>query len=73
MGDEGLDRISYYSLKHEVLAELPEQAGANTGANPTLSPFHRWNVDSEALGAIGAIQPYESLSPLESEGSFYVT
>jgi hypothetical protein len=37
VGDEGLDRISYYPVKHEVLAELPEQAGANTGANVTLS------------------------------------
>ena len=36
-GDEGLDRISYYYLKYEVLDQLPEQAGVNTGANPTLS------------------------------------
>ena len=37
MADEGLDRISYYSLKHEVLDQPPEPAGANTGANATLS------------------------------------
>ena len=37
MGDEGLDRISYYSIKHEVLAQSPEQVGANTVANATLS------------------------------------
>jgi hypothetical protein len=37
VGDEGLDRISYYSLKHEVLDQPPYQAGANTVANVTLS------------------------------------
>ena len=37
VGDEGLERISYYSLKHEVLDQPPYQAGANTGANATLS------------------------------------
>ena len=37
MGDEGLDRISYCSIKHEVLARPPEQVVANTVANPTLS------------------------------------
>jgi hypothetical protein len=37
VGDEGLDRVSYYSLKHEVLDQPPYQAGANTGANATLS------------------------------------
>ena len=37
MGDEGLDLISHYSIKHEVLDQPPEQAGANTGANATLS------------------------------------
>ena len=37
MGDEGLDRFSYYSIKHEVLAQPPEQVVANTMANPTLS------------------------------------
>ena len=37
VGDEGLDRISYYSLKHEVLDQPPEQVVANTVANPTLS------------------------------------
>ena len=37
VGDEGLDRISYYSLKHEVLAQPPEQVVANTVANATLS------------------------------------
>jgi hypothetical protein len=37
VGDEGLDLISYYSIKHQVLDQPPEQVGANTGANPTLS------------------------------------
>lgn len=37
VGDEGLDRISDYYLKYAVLDQLPEQAGVNTGANPTLS------------------------------------
>ena len=37
MGDEGLDRISYYSLKHEVLDKSAEQVVANTVANATLS------------------------------------
>ena len=37
MGDEGLDRFSYYPLKQEVLEQLREQAGANEGANATLS------------------------------------
>ena len=37
MGDEGLERFSYYPVKLEVLEQLREQAGANTGANATLS------------------------------------
>jgi hypothetical protein len=37
MGDEGLERFSYDSIKHEVLDQSPEQVGANTVANPTLS------------------------------------
>ena len=37
MGDEGLDRISYYPIKHEVLDKPPEEVGANTVANATLS------------------------------------
>ena len=37
MGDEGLDRISYYSIKREVLDQPPAQVGENTVANPTLS------------------------------------
>jgi hypothetical protein len=37
MGDEGLDRISYYPVKLAVLEQLREQAGANAGANATLS------------------------------------
>ena len=37
MGDEGLERFSYNSIKHEVLDQPPEQVGANTGANATLS------------------------------------
>jgi hypothetical protein len=37
VGDEGLDRMSYYSLKHEVLDQPPEQVVANTVANATLS------------------------------------
>ena len=56
MGDEGLERISYYSLKHEVLDQLPEQAGANTGANPTLSEtvallIERWDGLDEGVKA----------------------
>jgi hypothetical protein len=37
VGDEGLERFSYYPVKLEVLEQLREQAGANTGANATLS------------------------------------
>jgi hypothetical protein len=37
VGDEGLDRISYYSIKHEMLDKSTEQVVANTVANPTLS------------------------------------
>ena len=37
MGDEGLERISYYPVKDEVLAQPPEQVVANTVANATLS------------------------------------
>ena len=37
MGDEGLERISYYPVKHEVLDQPPEQVVANTVANATLS------------------------------------
>ena len=37
MGDEGLERFSYYPIKHEVLAQPPEQVVANTVANATLS------------------------------------
>ena len=37
VGDEGLDRISYYSIKQEVSDQPPEQVGANTVANATLS------------------------------------
>ena len=54
MGDEGLDRISYYSLKHEVLDQPPEQAGANTGANATLS---------ETVGSL--IDGWDNLGPEE--------
>jgi hypothetical protein len=37
VGDEGLERFSYCSIKHEVLAQPPEQVVANTVANATLS------------------------------------
>ena len=37
MGEEGLERFSYYSIKHEVLDQPPEQVVANTVADPTLS------------------------------------
>ena len=37
VGDEGLDRISYYSIKQEVSDQPPEQVGANTVANAMLS------------------------------------
>ena len=37
VGDEGLDRISYYSIKHEMLDKSTEQVVANTVANATLS------------------------------------
>jgi hypothetical protein len=37
VGDEGLERISYYSIKHEMLDKSAEQVVANTVANPTLS------------------------------------
>ena len=37
VGDEGLDRITYYSVKREVLGKSAEQVVANTVANATLS------------------------------------
>ena len=37
VGDEGLDRISYYSIKHEMLDKSTEQVVENTVANATLS------------------------------------
>jgi hypothetical protein len=37
VGDEGLERFSYYSIKPEVLDKSAEQVVANTVANPTLS------------------------------------
>jgi len=37
MGEEGLERFSYYSIKTEVLDKSAEQVVANTVANPTLS------------------------------------
>jgi hypothetical protein len=37
VGDEGLDRISYYSLKHEFLDQPSKQVVAQVVANPTLS------------------------------------
>ena len=37
VGDEGLERISYYPIKHEMLDKSAEQVVANTVANPTLS------------------------------------
>jgi hypothetical protein len=61
VGDEGLDRISYYSLKHEVLDQPPEQVGANTVANATLSEtvallIDGWdNLGPEELAALTAL------------------
>ena len=46
MGEEGLDRFAYYSLKHEVLAQSPDQVVANTVANPTLSETVALLIDS---------------------------
>ena len=37
MGDQGLDRFSYYSIKRDVLVKAPEKVVANTVANATLS------------------------------------
>ena len=37
MGDEGLDRFSYYSIKHEFLDQPSKQVVAQVVANPTLS------------------------------------
>jgi len=37
LGDEGLERISYYPVKDEVLDKSAEQVVANTVANATLS------------------------------------
>jgi hypothetical protein len=37
VGDERLERFSYYSIKDEVSAQPPEQVVANTVTNPTLS------------------------------------
>ena len=48
MGDEGLERFSHEPIKREMLAETPEQVGANTVANATLSEtvallIERWS------------------------------
>jgi hypothetical protein len=56
VADEGLDRISYYSLKHEVLDQPPEQVVANTVANATLSEtvallIERWDGLDERVKA----------------------
>ena len=37
MGDEGLERFSYYSIKHEFLDQPSKQVVAQVVANPTLS------------------------------------
>jgi hypothetical protein len=37
VGDEGLERFSYYPVKDEVLDKSAEQVVANTVANATLS------------------------------------
>jgi hypothetical protein len=37
MGDEGLERFSYYSIKDEFLDQPIKQVVANTVTNPTLS------------------------------------
>jgi Spy/CpxP family protein refolding chaperone len=37
VGDEGLEQISYYPIKHKVLDKSAEQVVANAVANPTLS------------------------------------
>ena len=37
MGDEGLERFSYDSIKHEFLDQPSKQVVANTVANATLS------------------------------------
>ena len=56
MGDEGLDRITYYSVKREVLGKSAEQVAANTVANPTLSEtvallIERWDGLDEGVKA----------------------
>jgi len=48
MGDEGLERCSHEPIKDQVLAQPPEQAGANTVANLPLSQLtgrliERWD------------------------------
>ena len=37
MDDEGLERFSYHSLKHEFIDQPSKQVAANTVANVTLS------------------------------------
>jgi hypothetical protein len=37
VGDEGLERFSYYSIKHEFLDQPSKQVVAQVVANPTLS------------------------------------
>ncbi|MDE0874696.1 MAG: hypothetical protein OSA88_12600 [Acidimicrobiales bacterium] len=37
MGDEGLERFSYYSIKHDVLDQPPEQVGANATLSETVA------------------------------------
>jgi hypothetical protein len=37
MGDEGLERFSYYSIIPEVLDQSSKQVEANTVADPTLN------------------------------------
>jgi hypothetical protein len=37
VGDEGLERFSYYSIKHEFLDQPSKQVVAQVVADPTLS------------------------------------
>ena len=61
VGDVGLDRFSHDSIEHEMLAKSPEQVGANTVANPTLSEtvallIERWeNMCPEERAVLTAL------------------
>ena len=52
MGDEGLDRITYYSVKREVLGKSAEQVVANPTLSETVALLiERWDGLDEGVKA----------------------